>query len=82
MRRLRINPDETPTSITNPALKAFTCTYDNKEYTIAGYGIETYPAYLANHIAFSMADWIIATQGIKKNHALDREKLLDEIYLK
>lgn len=82
MKRLPTGPDETPTSISNVALKEFTCTYDKKEYTIAGYGIETYPKYLADHIANALAEWIIVTRGVKKNHSLDKEELLKEIYMR
>jgi hypothetical protein len=81
MQRLPTSPDETPTNIFNPDLESFTLIYDKKEYTISAYGIETYPKYIADRMASDLADTIIGKRGVIKNHSLDKEELLKEIYV-
>ena len=80
MQRLPKSPNMTPVNLCNPSLEAFTFIYDKKEYILPAYGIETYPTYLANKMANSLADWIIAKRGVRKNHELDKEELLKEIF--
>lgn len=75
-------PNEKPTTIFNPALKLFTFTYDKKEYQLGGYDFGTYPKWLADKMSNSLADWYIATYGVKDNYELDKKNLLDKIYVK
>ncbi|HEX9059098.1 MAG TPA: hypothetical protein VF941_02870 [Clostridia bacterium] len=75
-------PNETPVTLFNPSLKLFTTIYDKKEYQLGGYQFETYPKWLADHIALKLADWYIANYGIKENYELDKKKLLEKIYVK
>ena len=81
MQRLPTSPNLTPVSLFNCSLDSFDFTYDNKVYTLPAYGIETYPKYLADRLAESLADFIIGKRGIIKNHQLDKEELLKEIYV-
>jgi hypothetical protein len=81
MNRLPTKPDETPTNLFNPSLESFTFIYDKKEYILPAYGIENYPKYLADRLASSLADTIIGKRGVIKNHSLDKEELLKEIYV-
>jgi hypothetical protein len=82
MQRLPTQPNQTPVSLFNPSLEAFEFTYDNKVYIFPAYGIETYPKWLADRMANSLADTIIGKRGVIKNHSLDKEELLKEIYVK
>lgn len=81
MERLATKPDETPTNLFNPSLESFTYIYDKTEYILPAYGIETYPKYIANGLASTLADTIIGRRGVIKNHSLDKEELLKEIYI-
>lgn len=80
MQRLPTGPNLTPLSLFNPSIEPFTFVYDKKEYVIAGYGVESFPTYLATRMANALADWIIANRGVLKNYFLDKEELLKEIY--
>ena len=82
MQRLLLLPDLTPVSLFNPSLKSFEFIYDKKIYTLPAYGIETFPKYLADRMARRLADTIIGERGVLKNHTLDKEELLQEIYVK
>ncbi len=82
MNRLPTTPDLTPTNLFNPSLESFTFIYDKKEYVLPAYGIESYPRYLADRLAESLADNIIGKRGVIKNHSLDKEELLKEIFIK
>jgi len=75
-------PDVKPVTIFNPALKLFTYTFDKKEYTIGGYDFATHPKWLADRMAHRLADWYIATYGVKDNYELDKANLLKKIYVK
>lgn len=82
MSRLQTQPDLSPTPIFNPSLEQFVFKYNRtEEYILVPYGIETYPKWLADKIASALADTIIGKQGVRKNHELDREELLKEIYV-
>jgi hypothetical protein len=81
MQRLRLTPDTTPVNLFNPSLESFTFIYDKKEYILPAYGIASYPKYLADRMAASLADTIIGKRGVIKNHSLDKEELLKEIYV-
>ena len=81
MQRLRLTPDTTPVNLFNPSLESFTFIYDKKEYILPAYGIESYPKYLADRLAESLADTIIGKRGVIKNHSLDKEELLKEIFV-
>jgi len=82
MQRLPKSPNLTPVSLFNPSLESFEFTYDKKVYVLPAYGIETFPKYLADKMARSLADTIIGKRGVMKNHQLDKEELLKEIYVK
>lgn len=81
MSRLPTQPNQTPTPIFNPSLEEFRYTYEGTEYVLAPYGIETYPKYLADRMANRLADEIISKQGVRKNHQLDKDELLKQIYV-
>jgi hypothetical protein len=81
MIRLQLTPDITPTNLFNPSLESFTFTYDQKEYILPAYGVEVFPKYLADRLAESLADNIIGKRGVIKNHSLDKEELLKEIFI-
>lgn len=80
MQRLPLKPDLTPLRLFNPSLEPFTFIYDKQEYKIAGYGVASFPAYIANRMARSLADYIISRGGVRKNYFLDKEELLKEIF--
>ena len=82
MNRLQTKPNETPTPLFNPSLEAFEFVYDRVTHILPAYGIETYPRYLADKMAKSLADTIIGKRGVIKNHELDKSELLKEIYVK
>lgn len=82
MQRLPTGPDLTPTNIFNPSLELFELTYDKKTYILPAYGIESFPKWLAERMASSLADKIIGKRGVIKNYFLDKEELLEEIYVK
>ena len=82
MNRLPDKPDTTPISIFNPSLEEFVFIYDKQVYTLPAYGIETYPKYIADRMASSLADKIIGQRGVLKNHTLDKKNILTEIYVK
>lgn len=79
---LKQQPNLTPTTLFNPALRPFHATYDKKPYVIQGMDFETFPKWLADKLAPRLADWIIAEQGVKENYQLDKENLLKQIYVK
>ena len=81
MIRLPKSPNETPVTLFNPSLENFTFVYDKKEYVLPAYGVETYPKYLADKMASQLADVIIGKRGVMKNHTLDKDELLTEIYV-
>lgn len=82
MQRLPTSPNLTPKSLFNPSLESFTFIYDKKEYILPAFGIDTFPTYIADRLARSLADHIISKRGVIKNHSLDKEELLQEIYIK
>lgn len=82
MNRLPTQPNLSPVPLFNPSVEVFTFIYDKKPYFIQGYGIETFPKYLADKMAPAMADWIIGKRGVIKNYSLDKEELLKTIYNK
>jgi hypothetical protein len=82
MNRLQTQPNLSPTPLFNPSLEEFVFTYDKEIYTLPAYGIETYPKYLADRMASTLADTIISKQGVRKNYELDKEELLQQIYVK
>jgi len=81
MKRLPTGPDLTLTSIFNPSLELFTLSFDKDSYVLPAYGIETFPKWIADRMAQSLADTIIGQRGVMKNHQLDKEELLREIYV-
>ena len=81
MQRLPTQPNQTPVSLFNPSLEAFEFIYDKEAHILPAYGIETYPKWLADRMATSLADTIISKRGVVKNHSLDKEELLKEIYV-
>lgn len=81
MNRLPLKPNITPINLFNPSLESFTFNYDKKEYILPAYGIESYPKYLADKLASSLADTIIGKRGVIKNYELDKKELLKEIYV-
>lgn len=82
MTRLQTQPNQSQIPLFNPSLEEFVFIYDKKNYTLPAYGIENYPKYLADKMASSLADTIIAKQGVRKNHDLDKQELLKQIYVK
>ncbi len=82
MNRLPKGPDMTLVSLFNPSLESFTFVYDGKEYILPAYGIESFNKWLADRMASQLADVIIGKRGVMKNHSLDKEELLKEIYIK
>jgi hypothetical protein len=47
-------------SLFNPSLEAFEFIYDKEAHILPAYGIETYPKWLADRMATSLADTIIS----------------------
>jgi len=80
---LNKQPDKTPVTIFNPALEAFSFTYDGGriKHTLAGYDFGTYPKWLADKMANQLADWYMAKYGITLNYELDKKALLERIYV-
>lgn len=81
MQRLPTAPDVTPITLFNPSLESFTFVYDKKEYMLFAYSADLFPKYIADRLASKLADAIIAKRGVVKNHELDRQELLKEIYV-
>lgn len=83
MSKIQTQPNLSPTPLFNPSLEEFVFKYNGtEEYILPAYGIETYPKWLADKMAATLADTIIAKRGVRKNHQLDKEELLDQIYVK
>lgn len=81
MPRLQTQPNLSPTTIFNPSLEVFTFEYDGEKYVLAPYDVVPFPKYLADKMASRLADEIIARRGVMKNHELDKQELLKEIYV-
>lgn len=74
-------PNNKPKSIYNPDKEDFTASYANEdntpaEYTLHAGEIETYPTYLADHIAKHLAHKLVTTRGIKTNYEDDIKEML------
>lgn len=77
-------PNRTPKAIYNPLYEDFSCNYatDNNPpitYTIHALEIETFPTYLADHIAKHLAQHVLGVRGIQTNYDDDFKKAIDEI---
>jgi len=79
MPQLPNKPDETPTSIYNPDKSDFTITWNDEPYTIHAGEIETYPKWLADHIAKHLCKKLIGERGIKVNYEVDYAEMMKQI---
>lgn len=80
---LPIQPNRSPKTLFNLDREEFTFSYDGgKEvYTLPPFGYDTFPTYIADRMASSLADKIISKSGVKKNYELDKKELLAKIYV-
>lgn len=67
------DPNEV-TTVTNPTSKAFTHTYDGKEYTIEAGETAAYPDFLAMHLSKHLAKEIV-TDGVEDSVGEHGERL-------
>lgn len=81
MPRIPTQPNQSPVKLFNPSLDDFTFTYGKEQHSLAAYGVESFPKYLAEKMAHRLADTIISKRGVRENHQLDKEKLLKEIFI-
>ncbi len=79
MPQLNHQPDETPVSLYNPDKEDFTITWAGEPHTIHAGEIETYPKWLADHMAKHLCKKLIGDRGIKVNYEADYEKIMKEI---
>ena len=84
MPRLPLKPDKTETNLYNPDTEEFNFSYDGgrESYNFHAMSYESFPKYIADKMASLLADKIIGKMGIKQNYMLDKQKLLDRIYIK
>lgn len=80
--------DETPTTIYNPLKEDFDVffAHDNEaptKYTIHSQEAQTYPKYLADHIAKHLTHAVVMKRGVKTNYTDEFNKVLrDEVMVK
>lgn len=80
MPQLPNQPDLTPTSLYNPSKEDFTVTWDNQPVkTLHAGEIETYPKWLADHVAKHLCKKIIGERGIKVNYEVDYQEMMQQI---
>lgn len=79
--RLPSQPDKTPTSIYNPDKSDFTITWNEEPNTIHAGEIETYPKWLADHIAKHLCKYLIMKRGIRINYEADYEDMMKQIQI-
>ena len=82
--RQQTQPVTTPTNLFNPDTETFVFSYDmgKQVYTLYAMSYDSVPKYIADKIAPLLADKIIGQRGVIKNHSLDKEELLREIYVR
>lgn len=77
---LSTQPDITPVSLYNPSKEDFTITWDGEPTKPLRAGeIETYPKWLADHIAKHLCKKLIAEKGIKVNYQIDYDEMMKQI---
>lgn len=77
--RLSNQPDNTPTSIYNPDKSDFTIAWNEEPYTIHAGEIETYPKWLADHIAKHLCKHLVMQRGIRVNYEEDYKEMMKQI---
>lgn len=76
MPQLPNGPDLTPTSLYNPGKEDFTITWAGEPHTLHAGEIETYPKWLADHIAKHLCKKLIGEHGIKINYQVDYDEMM------
>jgi hypothetical protein len=79
-------PNLTPTHLYNPTKEDFTTTFADEnnnpvEYTLHAGEIETFPKYLADHIAKKLAKKIVNGRGVRATLSADVKETLEMIYV-
>lgn len=79
--RLPDGPNEEPTSLYNPTKDDFTCQWGGKDYTIPSRTIESYPKWLADHIANHLAQKMALDDGRSIAFEYRYKEAMDKIYI-
>ena len=78
--QLPTQPNQTPKSLYNPSKEDFTARWDSKDVkTLHAGEIETYPTWLANHIARDLCHKLVMERGIKTNYEADFKEMMQQI---
>lgn len=77
--RLPSQPDITPTPIYNPDKSDFTIAWNEEPHTIHAGEIETYPKWLADHIAKHLCNHLVMKRGIRVNYDEDYKEMMAQI---
>ncbi len=78
--QLPTQPNQTPRSLYNPSKEDFTEKWDGKDVkTLHAGEIETYPTWLADHIAKSLCHKLVMERGIKTNYEQDYKEMMKQI---
>ena len=86
-KQLLTEPDQTETLLYNPTTDdfSFICADNNNdkhEYILRGMEITKLPKYLADMGASKLAEKLVWERGIKTNYQDDKNKILEELYVK
>jgi hypothetical protein len=75
-------PDITLTPIYNPMKEDFVCQWEMVNYTVPSRTIQTFPKWLADHIAKHLADKMANADETGIHHEDKINRYLEQIYVK